>query len=72
MANIDDAARRTREAIANYDTARALYQCACLDGESTPEQRGKAQAESDVALIKVLGATEYLLEIIYQERNVIT
>lgn len=69
MSELDTAAQRTRAAIDDYDTARALLQCRNLDGESTPEQRGVAQANVQIALIKVLGATENLLTIIDLERN---
>lgn len=69
MAPIDDAVRRTRAAIADYDAKVKFLGIAEIAHWSTPEKRGQARGERDAALIKVLGATEYLLSIITQERD---
>lgn len=69
MAAIDDAARRTRAAVDYYDALCEVRRNLASDDTLTPEGRGQVQAQCDLALIKVLGATEYLLSIITQERD---
>jgi hypothetical protein len=65
MAAIDDAVRRTRAAIADYDATREAQRT------YKPSMRGHATDDSDVyaAAVKVIGATEYLLILIESERD---
>lgn len=65
---LDEAARRTRDTINDYDQAVQFCRIAEIAEWSTPEKRGRARGERDAALIRVLGATECLLEIIGQEK----
>jgi hypothetical protein len=69
MAAIDDAVRRTRDAIADYDQKVEFLKVAEIAHWSTPEKRGQARGERDVALLKIVGATEYLLTLIESERD---
>lgn len=72
MAPIDDAVRRTRAAIADYDATRkgrARVVDAFTGSLYENAVRYALDADVEVATAKIVGATEYLLSIITQERD---